>query len=202
VSRTLRAAKSAGRLKQELQKYPQPALLILDERGYLPLDKAGADLLCHVISLRYEQGASVITSNRTFKDWPKIFNHDSTLTAAILDRLLHHTETVIIEGKSVRMKDQIEGEPSLHTASPEAHRPCRRRPAHPCASHIFKPPIFLHFHAVANRGETVGLVRVLVLAMGQRGIMCSVASKTRDRSLSAMCQRGSIMDYSSSTRHQ
>jgi DNA replication protein DnaC len=109
VINTLAVAKNAGRLKTELKKYTKPALLILDELGYLPIDKAGADLLFQVISLRYEQGAIVITSNRAFKEWPKIFNNDSTLTAAILDRLLHHAETVIIEGKSFRMKDQIEG---------------------------------------------------------------------------------------------
>lgn len=108
VINTLSAAKSAGRLKQELKKYTKPALLILDELGYLPIDKTGADLLFQVISLRYEQGAIIITSNRAFKDWPKIFNNDSTLTSAILDRLLHHAETVIIEGKSFRMKDQLE----------------------------------------------------------------------------------------------
>jgi DNA replication protein DnaC len=108
VINTLSAAKSAGRLKADLKKYTKPALLILDELGYLPIDKAGADLLFQVISLRYEQGAIVITSNRAFKEWPKIFNNDSTLTAAILDRLLHHAETVIIEGKSFRMKDQLE----------------------------------------------------------------------------------------------
>ena len=108
VINTLSAAKSAGRLKAELKKYTKPALLILDELGYLPIDKAGADLLFQVISLRYEQGAIVITSNRAFKEWPKIFNNDSTLTAAILDRLLHHAETIIIEGKSFRMKDQLE----------------------------------------------------------------------------------------------
>jgi len=50
----------------------------------------------------------VPTSHRAFKDWPKIFNHDSTLTAAILDRLLQHAETVIIEGKSFRLQDQLE----------------------------------------------------------------------------------------------
>jgi DNA replication protein DnaC len=109
VINTLSAAKGAGRLKAELKKYTKPALLILDELGYLPIDKVGADLLFQVISLRYEQGAIVITSNRAFKEWPKIFNNDSTLTAAILDRLLHHAETIIIEGKSFRMKDQIEG---------------------------------------------------------------------------------------------
>ncbi len=108
VINTLAAAKSSGRLKQELKKYTKPALLILDELGYLPIDKAGADLLFQVISLRYEQGAIIITSNRAFKEWPTIFNHDSTLTAAILDRLLHHADTVIIEGKSFRMKGQIE----------------------------------------------------------------------------------------------
>jgi len=108
VINTLTAAKNTGRLKAELKKYTKPALLILDELGYLPIDKTGADLLFQVISLRYEQGAVVITSNRAFKDWPKIFNNDSTLTAAILDRLLHHAETIIIEGKSFRMKDQLE----------------------------------------------------------------------------------------------
>ncbi|MEE9146801.1 MAG: IS21-like element helper ATPase IstB [Candidatus Tectomicrobia bacterium] len=108
VINTLAAAKSAGRLKLELKKYTKPALLILDELGYLPIDKAGADLLFQVISLRYEQGAILLTSNRAFKDWPKIFNNDSTLTSAILDRLLHHAETVVIEGKSFRMKGKLE----------------------------------------------------------------------------------------------
>ena len=108
VINTLAAAKSAGRLKLELKKYAKPALLILDELGYLPIDKTGADLLFQVISLRYEQGSTLITSNRAFKDWPKIFNNDSTLTAAILDRLLHHAETIVIEGKSFRMKGKIE----------------------------------------------------------------------------------------------
>lgn len=108
VINTLAAAKSAGRLKQELKKYIKPSLLVLDELGYLPIDKTGADLLFQVISLRYEQGAIIITSNRAFKEWPKMFNNDSTLTAAILDRLLHHAETVVIEGKSYRMKGKLE----------------------------------------------------------------------------------------------
>ncbi|MDZ7580453.1 MAG: IS21-like element helper ATPase IstB [Deltaproteobacteria bacterium] len=108
VINTLAAAQAAGRLKQELKKYIRPSLLVLDELGFLPIDKAGADLLFQVISLRYEQGALVITSNRAFKDWVEIFNNDSTLTSAILDRLLHHAETVIIEGMSYRMKDKIE----------------------------------------------------------------------------------------------
>jgi DNA replication protein DnaC len=83
-------------------------LLILDELGYLPIDKAGADLLFQIISKRYEQGSIIITTNRVFKDWPEIFNNDATMTSALLDRLLHHTETIMIEGQSYRMKDAIE----------------------------------------------------------------------------------------------
>jgi len=108
VINTLAAAQNAGRLKQELSKYLKPTLIILDEIGYLPIDKTGADLLFQIISKRYEQGSIILTSNRVFKKWPEIFNNDSTLTSALLDRLLHHAETVLIEGKSYRMKDQIE----------------------------------------------------------------------------------------------
>ena len=87
VINTLSAAQAAGRMKQELKKYTRPALLIIDELGFLPIDKKGADLLFQVISQRYERGALAITSNRAYKDWPEIFNNDSTLTSAILDRL-------------------------------------------------------------------------------------------------------------------
>ena len=80
---------------------------LLDELGYLPIDKTGADLLFQGISLRSEQGAIIITSNRACKEWPKIFNQDSPLTAAILDRLLHHAATIVIAGRSFRMKDQL-----------------------------------------------------------------------------------------------
>lgn len=105
----LTAAQHGGTLKPELKKYLRPSLLILDELGYLPIDKTGADLLFQIISQRYERGAIIITTNRVFKDWPEIFNNDSTLTSALLDRLLHHTEAVVIEGKSYRMKE-VKGE--------------------------------------------------------------------------------------------
>lgn len=102
------AAQVAGRLKKELEKYHKPALLILDELGYLPIDKIGADMLFQIISRRYEQGSVIITCNRAFKDWAEIFNNDSTLTSALLDRVLHHIETIVVEGKSYRMKEVIE----------------------------------------------------------------------------------------------
>lgn len=104
----LNAAQATGRLKSELHRFLKPDLLILDELGYLPINKAGADLLFQIFSHRYEQGSIVITSNRAYKDWAQIFNDDATLTSAILDRLLHHAETILIEGRSFRMKGHIE----------------------------------------------------------------------------------------------
>ena len=108
IINTLSAAHAAGRLKPALHKYLKPRVLVIDELGYLPIDKLGADFLFQIISQRYERGAIIITSNRVYKHWPEIFNNDSTLTSALLDRLLHHADTVVIEGKSYRMKDQIE----------------------------------------------------------------------------------------------
>ncbi len=108
IINTLAAAQNMGRLKTELKKYLRPTVLIVDELGYLPIDKKGADLLFQVISQRYERGSIILTTNKPFKKWPEIFNNDSTLTSAVLDRLLHHAEPVMIEGRSYRMKDQIQ----------------------------------------------------------------------------------------------
>jgi len=108
VINTLSAAQTKGALKAELKRYLSPAVLVRDEVGYLPIDQRGADLLFQVISQRYERGSIILTSNKAFKQWPAIFNGDSTITSAVLDRLLHHAETVLIEGSSYRMKDRIE----------------------------------------------------------------------------------------------
>ena len=108
IVNTLAAAHAAGRLVPELKKYTRPDLLVIDEVGYLPIDKHGADLLFQIISQRYERGSIVLTANKVYKHWPSIFNNDSTLTSAILDRVLHHAETITIEGKSYRMKDRID----------------------------------------------------------------------------------------------
>ena len=108
IVNTLSAARNTGRLKDELKKYLRPSVLLVDELGYLPIDKTGADLLFQVISQRYEHGSIILTTNKRYKKWADIFNNDSTLTSAVLDRLLHHADTVVIEGKSYRMKDRIE----------------------------------------------------------------------------------------------
>ena len=105
IINSLSAAQSSGRLKQELARYTKPTLLVMDELGYLPVDKLGADLLFQIISQRYERVSTVVTSNRVYKNWSGIFNNDSTLTSAILDRLLHHAQTIIIEGKSYRTRE-------------------------------------------------------------------------------------------------
>jgi len=72
------------------------------------MDKTGADRLCQVISLREEQGALILPSNRALQEWPALFHPDRTLTSAVLDRLRHPADTIIIEGKSCRMTDQRE----------------------------------------------------------------------------------------------
>ena len=108
IVNTLTVAQNTGMLKAALKKYATPAILIIDELGYLPIDRKGGDLLFQVITQRYEQGSIILTTNKPFKQWPEIFDNDSTLASAVLDRLLHHVTSVLIEGKSYRMKDRIE----------------------------------------------------------------------------------------------
>jgi DNA replication protein DnaC len=107
IVNTLAAAQASQRLHIEMRRYTRPALLVIDELGYLPIDKFGADLLFQIFSHRYERGSIVLTTNRTYKHWPGIFNNDSTLTSSVLDRILHHSETIVIEGTSYRMKDRL-----------------------------------------------------------------------------------------------
>ncbi len=108
IINSIAAAQASGGIKREMSKYLKPSILVIDELGYLPIDKFGADCLFQVISGRYERSSTIITTNRAFKNWAEIFNNDSVITSALLDRLLHHAETVLIEGKSYRMKDQID----------------------------------------------------------------------------------------------
>ena len=108
IINSVAAAQAAGGIKREMNKYLKPSVLVIDELGYLPIDKFGADCLFQIISARYERSSTILTTNKVFKHWAEIFNNDSALTSALLDRLLHHAETVVIEGKSYRMKDQID----------------------------------------------------------------------------------------------
>jgi DNA replication protein DnaC len=102
----LTAAQINGTLAKALKVYTTPSLLLLDELGYLPIDKRGADLMFQVVAARYEFGSIVITTNRAFRDWGKIFDVDNTLATAMIDRLMHHGEAVVIHGDSYRLKDR------------------------------------------------------------------------------------------------
>jgi DNA replication protein DnaC len=87
-----------------LKTFTSPRVLIIDELGFLPVDKQGAELLFQVISNRYECGSIVISTNRAFRDWGKILNEDNTLASAAIDRLVHHGTLVQIKGNSYRVK--------------------------------------------------------------------------------------------------
>jgi DNA replication protein DnaC len=98
----LTVAQLNGSLGKTLKSYVRPSLLLLDELGYLPIDKRGAELLFQVVAARYEVGSIVITTNRPFREWGKIFDADNTLATAMIDRLMHHGEGLVIEGPSYR----------------------------------------------------------------------------------------------------
>ena len=102
----LTTAQINGTLEKKLRHYTTPQLLLLDELGYLPIDKRGADLLFQVVAARYERGSIVVSTNRAFRDWGAIFDVDNTLATAMIDRLMHHGEAIVIRGDSYRMKDK------------------------------------------------------------------------------------------------
>jgi len=103
---TLTTAQIKGTLERSLREFTTPSLLLLDELGYLPIDKRGADLLFQVVAARYERGSIVISTNRAFRDWGAIFDKDNTLATAMIDRLMHHGEPIVIQGDSYRTKDK------------------------------------------------------------------------------------------------
>lgn len=110
---TLTTAQLNGTLERALRQYTTPSVLLLDELGYLPIDKRGADLLFQVVAARYESGSIVVSTNRAFRDWGAIFDVDNTLATAMIDRLMHHGEPIVIQGDSYRMKDKgSDGNPS------------------------------------------------------------------------------------------
>jgi len=99
----LARAQMEGRLEERLSYYTGPKLLIIDELGYLPLEKNAATLFFQLVSRRYERAATMITTNRSVNEWGEIFG-DSVVAAAILDRLLHHSQVLTIRGDSYRLK--------------------------------------------------------------------------------------------------
>ena len=102
---TLTRAHTEGRLEERLKLLVQPKLLIIDEIGYLPLDRLAANLFFQLVSRRYEKGAILITSNQSLTVWGEVFG-DRVIATAILDRLLHHSTIVNIKGESYRLKEK------------------------------------------------------------------------------------------------
>jgi DNA replication protein DnaC len=100
-------ARTQGRLTQYLNRAVLgPRLLVIDELGYLPFGRDEANLFFHVIAKRYERASTIVTSNLAFTQWATTLADDATLTAALLDRLLHHAHIVQISGESYRLKDR------------------------------------------------------------------------------------------------
>ena len=95
-----------NRLEEKLKVYTNPSLLIIDEIGYLPLDKLQSKFLFQVISRRYERGSIILTSNKGFGAWGEVFGGDPVIASAILDRLLHHSHVINIRGESYRLKEK------------------------------------------------------------------------------------------------
>lgn len=101
----LSRAQVEGKLGDQLTFYAKPKLLIVDELGYLPFEKHAAHLFFQLVTRRYERGAMLITTNQMVTQWGQVFG-DEMIAAAILDRLLHHSHTLIIQGESYRLKQK------------------------------------------------------------------------------------------------
>jgi DNA replication protein DnaC len=103
---TLGKALADTRLDEKLKLLAQPQLIILDEIGYIPIDRQGANLFFQLISRRYEKGSLILTSNQSLGAWGDVFG-DPVIATAILDRLLHHSITINIKGESYRLREKL-----------------------------------------------------------------------------------------------
>jgi DNA replication protein DnaC len=101
----LAKAHTEGRLADQLAFYAKPTLLVIDELGYLPLERASAHVFFQLVTRRYERGSILLTTNQPVTEWGHVFG-DEMIAAAVLDRLLHHSHTLVIHGESYRLKQQ------------------------------------------------------------------------------------------------
>lgn len=101
----LARAETEGQLADRLMFFSKPKLLIIDELGYLPFERRSAHLFFQLVARRYERGSLLITTNQVVTQWGAVFG-DEVLAAAILDRLLHHSHTLMIQGESYRLKQK------------------------------------------------------------------------------------------------
>ncbi len=106
----LASAKRAGRLEDELERLRRIPLVIIDEVGYIPFDPDAAALFFSLISSRYERASLIVSSNKTFSAWAEIFG-DATAVEAMVDRLVHHAEVIVLQGDSYRLKNRAKEVP-------------------------------------------------------------------------------------------
>lgn len=121
----LEDAQQAGNLARRLRTLGFPSLMIIDEIGYLPISRTGAQLFFQLMSRRYEHASTVLTSNKGFEEWGEVFG-DEVMAAALIDRLLHHCHIVNIRGNSYRMRQHRELSSRLARAAPP-QEPARQR---------------------------------------------------------------------------
>ena len=98
-------AQRDGKLDEQIHFYTKSKLLIVDELGYLPLERNTSNHFFQLVSRRYEKGSMLITTNQTVTQWGQVFG-DDTIAAAVLDRLLHHSHTLLIQGESYRLRQK------------------------------------------------------------------------------------------------
>lgn len=135
IIESLTRAEREGRLAQRINYIARPALLIIDEVGYLPIQKSGANLFFQLINARYERGAIILTSNRGFSEWGEVFG-DNVVAAALLDRLLHHAIVLEIAGNSYRLRQHARLVPeSLRLPPISTPDPLRKRRGRPPKPH-------------------------------------------------------------------
>jgi DNA replication protein DnaC len=115
---SLEEAQTAGKLQQRLKVLTHPAVLVVDEIGYLPISRTGAMLFFQLMARRYERASTVLTSNKGFEEWGEIFG-DEVMAAALIDRLLHHCHIVSIRGNSYRMRQHSDLYRALHPPAQE-----------------------------------------------------------------------------------
>jgi DNA replication protein DnaC len=127
---SLERAEREGSLQTRIKFLTRNALMIVDEIGYLPLTKGGANLFFQLVNARYERGAMILTSNRAFKEWGEIFG-DNVIAAALLDRLLHHAVVIKIEGNSYRLRAHQDLMPENLLSPQNPEQPARRKPGRP-----------------------------------------------------------------------
>ena len=135
----LARAEREGRLQERIRFFCRPALLIVDEIGYLPVVPGGGNLFFQLVNARYERGAMILTSNRGFAEWGEVFG-DPVVATALLDRLLHHAVVVQIEGSSYRLRQHAELMPehlrSKAMIAPPGQTPPPRRGRPPKSSYL------------------------------------------------------------------